>query len=236
MFARIAGQPLELYRHIPDFLRRAIFLEQLHQLIFLLQRLGQGHPHLERDQFRNAVCQPVGLTLYPGDIADHRFGGHRAEGDDLRHRLTAIGLRHIFNDFVAALHAEVHVEVRHRDPLGIQEALEQQVVFDRIEVGDLQCIRHQRSGTGASTGTDRDILIFGPANKVHDHQEVPGETHLVDGRELELQSLPIGYEPLLIPIREASLEPLVRQATQIRFDCLFLGNRKVGQKRLAQRQ
>ena len=113
MFARIARHALQLHGHVPDFLSRAVLFKKLYQLLLLLQRLRQGHPHLERDQLGHAICQPVGLTLYPRHIAHHRLGGHRAEGNDLRHRLTAIGLRHILNDFVAALHAKVHVEVRH---------------------------------------------------------------------------------------------------------------------------
>src|SRR2546429_8631829 len=46
---------------------------------------------------------------------------------------------------VAAVHAEVDVEIGHRDALGIQEALEQQVVLERIEVGDRQTVGHQRA-------------------------------------------------------------------------------------------
>ena len=42
----------------------------------------------------------------------------------------------VLDDLVAPVHAEVDVEVRHRHALGVQEALEQQVVRDRIEVGD----------------------------------------------------------------------------------------------------
>ena len=46
--------------------------------------------------------------------------------------------RDVVDDAVAAVHAEVDVEVRHRHALGIQEALEQQVVAQRIEIGDAE--------------------------------------------------------------------------------------------------
>ena len=210
MFARIARHTLELHRHIPDFLRRAVLFKELHQLLLLLQCLRQGHAHFKGDQFGHTVRETVGLTLYPRHIAHHRFGGHGAEGNDLRHRLAAIGLRHILNDFIAALHAEIHVEVRHRDPLRIQKALKQQVVFDRIEVGDLQCIGHQRPCTRASAGANRNILLLGPANKVHDHEEITGEAHLVDGIKLKLKTLTIGFQLLLVPFRKPPLQPLMR--------------------------
>jgi hypothetical protein len=50
----------------------------------------------------------------------------RAEGDDLRHLVAAVFALHVADHLFAAVHAEVDVEVGHRDPFGVQEALEQQ--------------------------------------------------------------------------------------------------------------
>jgi hypothetical protein len=47
-------------------------------------------------------------------------------------------LPHVLDDLAAALEAEVHVDVGHRDPLGIQEPLEQQIELERVDVGDPQ--------------------------------------------------------------------------------------------------
>ncbi|CSC18076.1 Uncharacterised protein [Vibrio cholerae] len=44
---------------------------------------------------------------------------------------------------ITLIHTEIDVEVGHGDPLWIQETLEQQIVFQRIKVGDFQCIRYQ---------------------------------------------------------------------------------------------
>ena len=57
---------------------------------------------------------------------------------------TAVGavlLLDVVDDAVAAVLAEVDVEVGHRHALGIEEALEQQLVAQRVEVGDAAASR-----------------------------------------------------------------------------------------------
>src|SRR5437899_2735699 len=76
--------------------------------------------------------------------------------------------------------AEVDVEVGHRHALGVQETLEQQLVLQRVEIGDLQRIGHQRAGTGAATGADRAAVVLRPGDEVRHDQEVAGEAHLQD--------------------------------------------------------
>jgi hypothetical protein len=60
----------------------------------------------------------------------------RAEGDDLGHLLAAVFLRDVLDDLAAAVRAEVDVDVGHADALGVEEALEQQAVLERVDVGD----------------------------------------------------------------------------------------------------
>ena len=64
--------------------------------------------------------------------------------------LPAVALPDVLDHLAAALEAEVHVDVRHRHPLGIQEPLEQQVEPERIDVGDAERVRHQRAGRRAA--------------------------------------------------------------------------------------
>ena len=51
----ISCDALQLHRHVPDFLRGAVFLEKGDQLFFLLQRFGERHAHLKRNEFRHSV-------------------------------------------------------------------------------------------------------------------------------------------------------------------------------------
>ena len=143
MFTGVARHPLQLHRHIPDFLRGAVLLEQSDQLLLLLKRLGERHPHLKRDQLRHAVSQSVRLALNAGYVPHDRLGGHGAESDNLRDRVSAVGLRNIFDHFITSLHTEVDVKVGHRNPLWVEKSLEKQVVFNRVQISNAQRVSNQ---------------------------------------------------------------------------------------------
>ena len=77
--------------------------------------------------------------------------------------LRAVLLLHVLDHPVAAVLAEVDVEVGHRYPLRIEEALEQQVVAQRIEVGDAERIGHQRARARAAPRSDRHAVATWPS-------------------------------------------------------------------------
>ncbi len=143
MLAGIAGNAFEFQRHIDESGHLLIVVIALLEIRLLLQRLGQGHADLERDQLGDGIDEAVGVPQHPAHIAHHRLGRHGAVGNDLRNLVAAVGLGHIIDHPVTPLHAEIDIEVGHGDTLGVQEALEQQVVFEWIEVGDEQGIGHQ---------------------------------------------------------------------------------------------
>jgi hypothetical protein len=87
---------------------------------------------------------PIGHLQHPAHVAHRGLREQRAEGDDLRHPVAAVFFLHVADHLLAAIHAEVDVEIGHRHALGVQEPLEQQAVAQRIEVGDGQRIGHQR--------------------------------------------------------------------------------------------
>ena len=76
------------------------------------------------------------------------------------------------------LEAEVDVDVRHRDALGIQEALEEQVELHRVDVRDLQAVGDERSRRRSAPGPDRDPVLAREPDEVPHDQEVAGESHL----------------------------------------------------------
>ncbi len=53
---------------------------------------------------------------------------------------------HVVDHLVAPVLAEIDVEIRHRHALGIEEALEQQIEAQRVEIGDGQRPGHDRAG------------------------------------------------------------------------------------------
>jgi len=156
--ADVARHAFELLRHLDDgldvfFLAHALVehglqLQRVVVLVALLLHFGrvlQGvrHARFARHQLGDAVAEGVAHVHHPAHVTDGRLGGHGAEGGDLAHCVLAVLLLHIVDHAVAVALAEVDVEVGHRDPLGVQEAFEQQVVLKRIQVGDLERIGHE---------------------------------------------------------------------------------------------
>src|SRR5262249_3686317 len=158
------------------------------------------------------LAQLVDLSIrqlhHAADVAQHPTRLQRAKGDDLRHSLAAIVLLDVADDLVAAILAEIDVEVRHRDTLRIEEALKQQAEADWIEVGDGQRIGDKRAGAGAAAGADRNAFRLRPLDEVGDDEEVARIIHLFDDAELEV-------EPLAIVLwRAAGREPVRGEATR----------------------
>ena len=121
-----------------------------------------GRGRVLRHQLAELVDLPVGHLQHAADVAQHAARLQGAEGDDLRHLVAAVALLHVADHLVAAVLAEVDVEVGHRHALGIEEALEQQPEADRIEIGDGQRVGDQRAGAGAAAGADRNALAPSP--------------------------------------------------------------------------
>ena len=98
--------------------------------------------------------------------------------------VAAIGLGRVPDHLVAEPRVEVHVDVGHRDAAGVEEALEQQVVLDGVEVGDAQAVRHCASGGRTTARTHPDAATLGVGDEVADDEEIAGEPHVLDGEQL----------------------------------------------------
>ena len=115
-----------------------------------------------RHQLGQLVDLAVGHLQHAADVAQHAARLQRAEGDDLRDLVAAVALLHVVDHLVAAVLAEVDVEVGHRHAFRIEEALEQQAEADRVEVGDGQRIGDQRARARAAARADRNALLPSP--------------------------------------------------------------------------
>ena len=185
--AGVARQALERAREVEEVLDLLVVLVEPLELGFLLDRVVERDAELEGNQLRDLVDVAVAHAEHATAVAHDGLRGHRAVGDDLRDALAAVLLRDVLDDAVAAVHAEVDVEVGHRHAFGIQESFEQQVVLQRIDVGDPEAERDERSRAGAAAGTDRHAVAARPADEVRDDQEVAREAHLHDDVELAVE-------------------------------------------------
>ena len=136
------------------------------------------------------------------------------------------------DDLVAPVHAEVDVEVRHAHALGVQEALEEQVVRDGIEVGDAHRVGDERPGARAAPRPHRDAALLGVADEVPDDEEVAGEVHLRDDVELGLEALAYASRSTLLPCAASSSkrrsQPLARDVPEVALGVVALGDLKLG--------
>ena len=143
VFAGVAHHAFQPARHVDEVFDLLVLLIKLGQLGLGLECLGQGHARIRRDQLGDAIDETIGVAQHPAHVPYHRLGRHAAEGDDLGHRIPAIHVGDVLDHLVPSVHAEVDVEVGHGYPLRVQEAFEQQVKFQRVEVGDLERVSHQ---------------------------------------------------------------------------------------------
>ena len=153
---------------------RSSFCDHLLERRALLERLGEGHVERRRDRLGHPVRVGVRDVHHAGDVAHDGARLHRPERDDLRDVLAAVLAGHVVDHFAAPALAEVDVDVGQRDALGVEEALEDEVVLDRIDVGDLQAVGDEAAGRRAAARPDRDPLLARVADEVPDDQEVPG--------------------------------------------------------------
>ncbi len=139
MATRVAGQVLQTEREVEqvaDIVLGVVARDEIARCqlgvllrrLRLAQRIAQAHAQGHRDQLGDAIDEAIGMAQHAPAVAHHRLGGHGAVGDDLADPVAAVLARDVVDHLVAAVHAEVDVEVGHRHPFRIQETLEQQVV------------------------------------------------------------------------------------------------------------
>ena len=154
--------------------------------------------HRRGHRLGDPVAHREGVAEDPRGVLHGGLGLDGAEGGDLGDLVLAVLLGDVADHVGAAAVVEVDVDVGHRDAVGVEEPLEQQVVRDRVEVGDAERVGDQRAGRRAAAGAHRDAVVLGPVDEVRDHDEVAGEPHLGDDAELV-------FEPLLEPLKRLLL-------------------------------
>ncbi len=163
-----------------------------------------------RAEGRDHLGDPVDLGERdledPADVPDGGPGGHRPEGDDLADVLLAVLLRDVFDHLLPAPGAEVDVDVGQADALGVEEALEEEVVLDRVDVGDAQAVGDHAPRRRAAAGADGDALLPGGLDEVPDDEEVALEAHLLDEPDLAVEPLLVLLEGVAVAARPAGLD------------------------------
>ena len=234
-------QPLERRGDIEQLADLHVRLIELLQLRLLLDRVPDRR-RLALHRLGHQLGQPVGVGVgdlhHPGDVADDAARLELVKRRDLPDVLHAVFPLDVLDDLLAPVHAEIDVEVRHRDALRVEEALEQELEGDRIDVGDAQRVRHQRAGARSASRPDRDAVVLGPLDEVGDDEEVAGELHPLDDVELgpAAGAVLVRVERLAEGglLAEAPLEALRHLRLEVAVERVPFGHLEFGQARVVQ--
>ena len=168
--AHVAGQALDLHGQVEQFADFGIAVVDLFQVVAFLQRLGEGDVQFVGHQGHDGVDAGDGHSQGPAHVADRRPGRQRAERADLRHVVHAVLVFDVLDHFAAALLAEVDVDIGRFPPALVQKPLEQQIVFQRANVAQMQGVGDQRADAGA-TRRGPNPLLAGEAHEIpHDQK------------------------------------------------------------------
>ena len=94
--------------------------------------------------------------------------------------VLAVHVLDVVDHLFAATLLEVDVDIGHLHALGVQEPLEQQAVFQRVEVGDAHGVRHDGASRRPAARTHADALAARPFNVFLHDEEVRGEAGVQD--------------------------------------------------------
>ena len=209
--AGIAHHAFQFLRGLEQFPNLPIFFDGLAQLGGILDGLLQRNVELRRHHLGNAIHVGVRDVHGPANVFDCGLRGHGAEGDDLGHVVAPIFLCDVLNDLAPPVHAKINIDIRHGHALRVQKALEQQLMLQRVDIGDSQCIRDQRSRGRSAARSNRNVVLAGIADEIPDDQKISRKLHLLDDGEFALQALlVIGNGVLQLALlvqRPQSLQP-----------------------------
>ena len=190
MHANITCQIFKTRSQIKETANFLVFVQLVLELRFGFNSLGQRQRLVlfDRDQLRQLIAEVVRQVEHAPNVADHRFRRHRAKGDNLRNGVRAVFFAYVFNHAPAIILTEIDIEVGHRYPFRIQEALKEQRITQGVKIGNTERVSNQRPGARTPPGADRDAIFLGPVNEIGNDQEVAGELHANDRIGLDLQA------------------------------------------------
>ena len=187
-----------------------------------------GFDAFDGDQLGQAVDLSVRHLKHAAHVADGGFGQKRAKRDDLPHPVAAVFFLHVTDHLFAAVHTEVDVEVRHRDPFGVEETFEQEPIAERVEVRDGEGVGHERPRAGPPARTHGNVVVLGPFDEVGDDQEVARKPHALDHAQFEIEPrLIVFYRGGRVDHSQTRLEPFLGLAAQF-FDLVLGKTRQYG--------
>ena len=192
MDAGVAGDAFELHGRFEQFLDPLFLAVEFEQLL-AVEFVALGEAVLDGDGFAGDAGDELGDAVDQGEIdalgaADIAHGGlgfHAVEGGDLGDLAFAELFNGVADHLFALVVGVIEVKVRHGDAAGVEEALEDEVIFEGVDAGDADAVGDERAGA-RTAHIPPDVAAAGKVAEVGDDQVVDVEAHLVDGFQLAL--------------------------------------------------
>jgi len=192
---RVACQAFDDAGVVEELPHAVVPLVQVTHLGFLVYRPFDA-PVRGGDELGYLVDLRVGHAERTPHVAHRRLGLHGPEGGDLGDVVLAVLVGDVFDDPVASLAAEVDVDVGHADAFRVQEALEDEVVLDGVDVRDAEAERDEAARRGAAARPHGYAMGLRVVDEIGDDEEVPGEPRLLDDAHLVVEPLAVLVEKL----------------------------------------
>ena len=141
-----------------------------------------------REQAHQVIDTGIRQPHHLARLAHGRLRSQRADCPDQRDTIRAVGVAHVAQHLIPPPAAEVQVDIRRVGACRIEEALEEQPVFDRVHRGDAGAVGHQ-GVRYAPARADRDIVLAGEADDVGDDEKEGGVAVRVDRGEFVLEAI-----------------------------------------------
>ena len=188
MSTDVPGESFELERevdHLGDF--RIAFVGHP-QVVAGIEGLLQADAQLIGDHAGDLIHAPQWNPQHTANVFDCRAGLECSKGADLSNTVFAVFFFHIANDVGAAFFAKVDIDIGGFRTIFIQKSFEQQIVFERTNVAQVQRVAYQRPHARTTSGR-RNVKLSGLLNKVPTDQKVVRESQLVDHAQFAIQTI-----------------------------------------------
>ena len=122
----------------------------------------------------------------------------------------------VIEHLAPACFTEINIDIRRRNAIGIQEALEEQIELQRIDVRDSEHVCHHRTGRRTTPRSHGNAALFRVMDEVPDDEKITDEAGLlehVDFKIEPLDQLAIGSRAFAVAV----VQPLVAKLPQVRF-------------------
>ena len=142
----------------------------------------------------------------------------------MRDPFRTVFFHHVFDYLFTAHIIEIHVDIGQGDTGGIEETLKQQVVFNRVDIGDAQAIGKRRTRRRTTPGAYENAHFTRGTDKVPHNKEVARKTHPLNRGKLKVDALAQSLVfPEILPV--AFLGALVGEVAQV----IHVGSKGLGQ-------